>query len=443
MDNLLENFREYRLRFESIKLATNNFAKGNYIAEGGFGKVYRGELVDSNGPTVVAVKRVYNFNDQTDVSFWNEIKLLSSYRHRNMVSFVGFCYESKERIIVYEYAPNGSLDRYLHDPNLTWIQRLNICLGAARGLEYLHDPRGTHKRVLHRDIKSANILLDEKWNAKVADFGLFKYCPASEEHSIHFSNAKGTLGYCAPEYAETMILTKESDVYSFGVVLFEVLCSRSCYDNRYRNEKQTFPHLVKKYYQEKTLDKIIDGKLKQQMEQNSFDTFVKLACQCLEEDRTLRPPMALVVKMLAKALKHQEDFEANSQEAKRRNIVLHNIILKDMDNPLLDFDQICPPGGNNSLVLYTTGVNTNQQAFKDCLRIQLLLKSLNVLYQERNVSIHWDYKEELWRMLGRRVALPRLFIKGRYIGGADEVLQLHEQGKFQPLLTGIPQNILK
>lgn len=111
-----------------------------------------------------------------------------------------------------------------------------------------------------------------------------------------------------------------------------------------------------------------------------------------------------------------------------------------MHNPLLDFQKVCPPGGSDSLILYTTRDNTNQQSFKDCLRIRFLLKDFNILYQERDVSIHWDYKEELWRMLGRQVALPILFIKGRYIGGAEEVLQLHEQGKFQPLLAEIPSS---
>ncbi|CAI9270205.1 unnamed protein product [Lactuca saligna] len=437
----MDNFDKYRLTFEDIRNATNDFGSGNFIAKGGFGEVYKGEFIDSKGVTMGAVKRLDRSINLADITFGTEIMLLSSFRHENIISLIGFCDDGKEKIIVYEYASNKSLDFHLHKPSLTWVQRLKICLGAARGLQYLHDPKGTQQRVLHRDIKSANILLDKDWNAKIADFGLSRQGPANQQHTFLFSTAKGTLGYCDPDYIDKNELTKESDVYSFGVVLFEVLCSRRCVDLNYNDVQKNLAVLVT-CYTEKNIDYIIDDKLKQQMEANSFDTFVKLAYQCLEKDRSHRPPMALVVKRLATALRHQEDFEAKRQKAKRRTVVLRNKLLKELDNPLLDFQKICPPGGRDSLILYTTtGDNTNQQSFKDCLRIRFLLKDFNVLYQERDVTIHWDYKEELWRILGTKVALPRLFIKGRYIGGAEEVLQLHEQGKFQPLLDGIPQVI--
>ncbi|XP_023760689.1 receptor-like protein kinase HERK 1 [Lactuca sativa] len=439
MSSFRDCFDQYKYKLDIINTATNNFADNNYIAEGGFGKVYRGEFLDSKRLTIGAVKRLDRSKEQADISFWREIMLLTSHKHENIISLLGFCNEGEERIIVYEYASNKSLDFHLDKSNLTWIKRLKICLGAARGLACLHDPKGTQQRVLHRDIKSANILLDENWNAKIADFGLSKHGPANQQYTFVFSNPVGTLGYCDPNYIEKNELTKESDVYSFGVVLFEVLCSRPCVDLSCKDVRKNLAELVKSYH-ENNIDEIIDFKLKQQMEQNSRDTFVKLAYQCLEKDSSRRPPMALVVKMLASALKHQEDFEAKGQETKRRNIVLRNIILKELHNPLLDFQKVCPPGGSDSLILYTTRDNTNQQSFKDCLRIRFLLKDFNILYQERDVSIHWDYKEELWRMLGRQVALPILFIKGRYIGGAEEVLQLHEQGKFQPLLAEIPSS---
>ncbi|KAL7615076.1 hypothetical protein Lser_V15G05654 [Lactuca serriola] len=439
MSSFRDCFDQYKYKLDIINTATNNFADNNYIAEGGFGKVYRGEFLDSKRLTIGAVKRLDRSKEQADISFWREIMLLTSHKHENIISLLGFCNEGEERIIVYEYASNKSLDFHLDKSNLTWIKRLKICLGAARGLACLHDPKGTQQRVLHRDIKSANILLDENWNAKIADFGLSKHGPANQQYTFVFSNPVGTLGYCDPNYIDKNELTKESDVYSFGVVLFEVLCSRPCVDLSCKDVRKNLAELVKSYH-ENNIDEIIDFKLKQQMEQNSRDTFVKLAYQCLEKDSSRRPPMALVVKMLASALKHQEDFEAKGQETKRRNIVLRNIILKELHNPLLDFQKVCPPGGSDSLILYTTRDNTNQQSFKDCLRIRFLLKDFNILYQERDVSIHWDYKEELWRMLGRQVALPILFIKGRYIGGAEEVLQLHEQGKFQPLLAEIPSS---
>ncbi|KAL4556111.1 hypothetical protein LXL04_038752 [Taraxacum kok-saghyz] len=227
----MEEFEHLRVQLDVIKHATNNFGATNFIAEGGFGKVYKGEFrggyFNSECLTIGAVKLFDRSKDQADVSFWTEIMLLSKYSHKNLISLLGLCDESGERIIIYEYAPNKSLDFHLLDPNLSWIQRLNICLGTASGLQYLHDPRGTQQRVLHRDIKSANIVLDENRNAKIANFGLSKYGPANQQHTFLFSDAKGTLGYCDPMYIETMILTKESNVYSFGVLLFEILCSRS------------------------------------------------------------------------------------------------------------------------------------------------------------------------------------------------------------------------
>lgn len=304
MSSFRDCFDQYKYKLDIINTATNNFADNNYIAEGGFGKVYRGEFLDSKRLTIGAVKRLDRSKEQADISFWREIMLLTSHKHENIISLLGFCNEGEERIIVYEYASNKSLDFHLDKSNLTWIKRLKICLGAARGLACLHDPKGTQQRVLHRDIKSANILLDENWNAKIADFGLSKHGPANQQYTFVFSNPVGTLGYCDPNYIEKNELTKESDVYSFGVVLFEVLCSRPCVDLSCKDVRKNLAELVKSYH-ENNIDEIIDFKLKQQMEQNSRDTFVKLAYQCLEKDSSRRPPMALVVKMLASALKHQ------------------------------------------------------------------------------------------------------------------------------------------
>ncbi|KAM0029711.1 putative protein kinase RLK-Pelle-CrRLK1L-1 family [Helianthus debilis subsp. tardiflorus] len=150
--------------------------------------------------------------------------VLEGYKHENIVSLLGFCDDSGENILIYEYASKGSLDSYLNNDDLKWIQRLKICIGAARGLAYLHDPNVTHQRVLHRDVKSSNILLDENWNAMIADLGLSKFGPANQQYTFLMSNVVGTIGL----YVETGLLTKESDVYSFGVVLFEVLCGRLC-----------------------------------------------------------------------------------------------------------------------------------------------------------------------------------------------------------------------
>nr|XP_043627866.1 probable receptor-like protein kinase At5g59700 [Erigeron canadensis] len=178
----------------------------------------------------MAIKRLNRQFGQGDPEFLKGIMLLSRYTHQNLISLLGYCDEEDEKVLIYELASKGSLDKHLSDPGLTSAQRIKICLGVAKGLSYLHDPQGTHQRVLHCDIKSANILLDDSLTAKLADFGLSKIGPANQQNSVLLTNALGTAGYCDPLFMTTYTLTKESDVYSFGVVLFEVLCRRLCYE---------------------------------------------------------------------------------------------------------------------------------------------------------------------------------------------------------------------
>ncbi|XP_023754077.1 receptor-like protein kinase HERK 1 [Lactuca sativa] len=321
MSFFIREFAHLKISLESIKSATHNFDACHFIAEGGFGKVYKGEFSRTEGQTIGAVKR---WNNDLDLEFRREIMLLSDNKHENLISLIGYCDEEKERILVYEYAPNKSLDFHLADPKLTWVQRLKICLGAARGLEYLHNPREA-QRVLHCDIKSANILLDENWNAKIADFGFSKYGPANINRSYLMTQAKGTYGYADPEFVETMIYTKESDVYSFGVVLFEVLCSRFCIDFSCDDGRRSLIKWVKKSSKEEIRDKIIDSNLRQQMELPSFDKFVKLALQCVEREPKRRPSMDFVVRTLESALKCQE--KRRFSKIKRASGVLLGIVV--------------------------------------------------------------------------------------------------------------------
>ncbi|CAH1427342.1 unnamed protein product [Lactuca virosa] len=305
MDAILKEFQHLKIQLEAIKSATGNFDNSNLIGKGGFGKVYEGVLSDSYGEVMVAFKRLDRNYGQGDPEFWKEILILSCYTHENLISLLGFCNEDGEKILVYDRAFRGSLDRHLSATNLTWRQRLKICLGAATGLCYLHDPKGTQQRVLHRDIKSSNILLDENWNAKVSDMGLSKLGPANQQHTILVSNVVGTLGYIDPVYMETGILTKESDVYSFGVILFEVLCGRLCFE--YKNGHfQSLVGMWKKSYKQKRLNKIIFKDLKQQMDQRSLETFSDIAYQCLQKSRKRRPMISHVVEKLEIALRFQE-----------------------------------------------------------------------------------------------------------------------------------------
>ncbi|XP_076930575.1 putative serine/threonine-protein kinase PBL9 [Bidens hawaiensis] len=258
------------------------------------------------GLVTVACKRLDPRFGQGHVEFLKEIVMLSKYKHENLVSLLHFCIE---RILVYEFASRGSLDCYLSDPSLTWIQRLKICIGVARALNYLHDPSDTHQRILHRDIKSANILLDEEWNAKVSDFGLSKIGPANQPQTYLISNAVGTPGYCDPLYWETGILSKESDVYSFGVVLFEIMCGRFCCEYRDGSLLGILVPLWKKCYEEKRLDDIIFHGIKEHMKPDSLNTFSTIAYQCLKRARKKRPTMGDIVQKLEIALEQQEIFD--------------------------------------------------------------------------------------------------------------------------------------
>ncbi|PWA54690.1 serine/threonine/dual specificity protein kinase, catalytic domain-containing protein [Artemisia annua] len=295
----MNELEHLQIPLKDILSATNNFHKQNYLGGGEFGngKVYKGELLLSEGLTMVTLKRLDRLlYGQGESEFFEEIRMLSQYKHVNLISLLGFCIEGREMILVYEYASKGSLDRWLTRPDqLSWNKRLHICIGAARGLSFLHYPGddGTLQTLLHRHIQSANILLDQNWNAKIVDNGLSKMDPL------------GTPGYADPLYIETGIVTKESDVYSFGVVLFELLCGRLC--KEYSNgQLNVFVPYWKKAYEENKLEEIIFKDTLQQISPGCLERFSRVAYQCLHEDREERPPMALILTELKIALELQK-----------------------------------------------------------------------------------------------------------------------------------------
>ncbi|KAL8244429.1 hypothetical protein R6Q59_010687 [Mikania micrantha] len=306
----IDQSNHLRLAFEDIKEATQNFT--TLIGRGGYGPVYRGQLSVSGEVRTVAVKRLDNRFGQGLKEFLTEIQMLSRYKHQNIVSLVGFCEELDEKFLIYDYAEHGSLDNYykpLTRRRLTWMQRINICIDAAHGLDHLHNHVAHNQRVIHRDIKSSNILLDRNWKAMIADFGLSKIGRANENDTYLITNASGTHGYCDPAYIRTGILTKESDVYSFGVVLFEVLCGRLCFINVNSEERFLAP-LARRYYEEHKLNLIIDRDLKSYINSDSMRVFSEIAFQCLHDDRERRPSMGMVLQKLEKALECLELEEA-------------------------------------------------------------------------------------------------------------------------------------
>lgn len=289
----------YRFPLIAVHEATDKFSESLVIGIGGFGKVYKGVLSDG---TQVAVKRGAPQSHQGLAEFQTEVEMLSQFRHRHLVSLIGYCDERSEMIIIYEYMENGTLKNHLYGsdlPKLNWRQRLEICIGSARGLHYLHT--SSSKAIIHRDVKSANILLDENLMAKVADFGLSKIGPELDQ--THVSTAvKGSFGYLDPEYMTRQQLTEKSDVYSFGVVMFEILCGRPVIDPSRPRGMVNLVEWVREWQKRGELEKVFDPFLVGKMKTESLEKFVEIAEKCLAEQGVDRPTMGDVLWNLEFAL---------------------------------------------------------------------------------------------------------------------------------------------
>ncbi|EOY03720.1 Malectin/receptor protein kinase family protein isoform 1 [Theobroma cacao] len=295
---------------DEIKAATSDFHEALIIGVGGFGNVYKGFL--DNGETIAAIKRLNPLSRQGAREFKTEIEMLSQLRHIHLVSLIGYCNDNSEMILVYDYMINGTLRDHLYDTKndpLTWKQRLKICHGAAIGLNYLHTE--VKYTIIHRDVKTSNILLDEKFSAKVSDFGLSKMDPKID---VVNTGVKGTWGYLDPEYARGHALTEKSDVYSFGVVLFEVLCARKALDQKLAVDQVNLAHWVKKCIADGPLYQIIDPRLRGKISPECFKVFVEIAESCIQEAGVNRPLMNDVMEKLGFALELQETADAGKEK---------------------------------------------------------------------------------------------------------------------------------
>ncbi|KAG2623503.1 leucine-rich repeat receptor protein kinase HPCA1-like isoform X1 [Panicum virgatum] len=286
--------------FEELRKITNNFSEANDIGNGGYGKVYRGTLPSGQ---LVAVKRSQQGSLQGSLEFRTEIELLSRVHHKNVVSLVGFCLDQDEQILVYEYVPNGTLKESLTGKSgvrLDWRRRLRVVLGAAKGVAYLHEL--ADPAIVHRDIKSSNVLLDERLNAKVSDFGLSK--PLGEDGRGQVTTqVKGTMGYLDPEYYMTQQLTEKSDVYSFGVLMLEVATARKPLERgRYivREVKAALDRSKDLYGLHELLDPAL-GAAPSALA--GLEQYVDLALRCVEEAGADRPSMGEAVGEIERMVK--------------------------------------------------------------------------------------------------------------------------------------------
>ncbi|CAL5344666.1 hypothetical protein CsSME_00032419 [Camellia sinensis var. sinensis] len=280
----------------TLSSATDNFSASNKLGQGGFGPVYKGQLLDGRE---VAVKRLSSCSEQGLDEFTNEVLLILKLQHKNLVRLLGFCIDGEEKLLIYEYMPNGSLDVFLFDPRkraqMNWSSRLNIINGIARGMLYLHED--SRLRIIHRDLKPSNVLLDSELNPKISDFGMARIFGGSDG-ATNTTKIVGTYGYMAPEFAMEGLYSIKSDVFSFGVLLIEIITGRR---NANFHLTKCAPSLIAYVWQlwneGKGLE-LIDPLLTESCDLDEFLRYMHIGLLCVQEDTYDRPTMSSVVVML-------------------------------------------------------------------------------------------------------------------------------------------------
>lgn len=311
------NLKEFT--FADLKSTTKNFKSDTLLGEGGFGKVYKGWIDErtyapskSGSGMVVAIKKLNPESMQGFQEWQSEVNFLGRLSHPNLVKLLGYCWEDKELLLVYEFMQKGSLENHLFrkNPNiepLSWDIRLNIAIGAARGLTFLHT---SDKKVIYRDFKASNILLDGNYNAKISDFGLAKLGPSGGDSHVS-TRVMGTYGYAAPEYIATGHLYVKSDVYGFGVVLLEMLSGQRAFDTKRPTGQQNLIEWLKPLLSQKKKLKtsVMDARIEGQYSSKAMFQAAQLTLKCLEVDPKNRPSMKEVVEVL-------EQIEAMKEKPK-------------------------------------------------------------------------------------------------------------------------------
>ncbi|XP_024995120.1 cysteine-rich receptor-like protein kinase 2 [Cynara cardunculus var. scolymus] len=309
--NLLNilNSSSLNFKYSMIEKATSSFDEANKLGQGGFGTVYKGVL--PNG-VEIAAKRLFVNHQHRAGDFYNEVNIISSVEHKNLVKLVGFSCLGPESVLIYEYLPNRSLDHFIFDAvrgkELNWAKRFDIIVGTAEGLAYLHENSKT--RIIHRDIKAANILLDSKLRAKIADFGLARSFQQDKNHIS--TGIAGTLGYMAPEYISHGHLTEKADVYSFGVLLLEVVTGMQNRGTQTAEYTHNLVSIVWKHFKEGTVEEVFDPNmmLSDDNVKKEVEKVVQIGLLCTQEVPSLRPTMSMALQMLSKNI-HPLPFPSN------------------------------------------------------------------------------------------------------------------------------------
>ncbi|KAG7547844.1 Protein kinase domain [Arabidopsis suecica] len=295
-----KNIEAKSFKFRELATATNSFRQEFLIGEGGFGRVYKGKMEKTG--QVVAVKQLDRNGLQGNREFLVEIFRLSLLHHPNLANLIGYCLDGDQRLLVYEFMPLGSLEDHLLDVGagqqpLDWNSRIRIALGAAKGLEYLHEK--ANPPVIYRDFKSSNILLNGDLDAKLSDFGLAKLGSVGDTQNVS-SRVTGIYGYCAPEYQKTGQLTVKSDVYSFGVVLLELITGKRVIDTTRPSQEQNLVTWAQPIFKEPNrFPELADPLLRGEFPEKSLNQAVAVAAMCLQEEPIVRPLISDVVTALS------------------------------------------------------------------------------------------------------------------------------------------------
>ncbi|KAL6972863.1 non-specific serine,threonine protein kinase [Sarracenia purpurea var. burkii] len=281
---------------KELHAATNNFNYDNKLGEGGFGSVYWGQLWDGSQ---IAVKRLKVWSNKADMEFAVEVEVLARVRHKNLLNLRGYCAEGQERLIVYDYMPNLSLLSHLHGHHsaeclLDWNRRMNIAIGSAEGIAYLHHYATPH--IIHRDVKASNVLLDSNFQAKVADFGFAKLIPDGATHVT--TRVKGTLGYLAPEYAMLGKVSESCDVYSFGILLLELASGKKPLEKLSASMKRTITNWALPLACERKFSELADPQLNGKYVEDELKRVVFIGLVCAQSRPEKRPTMLEVVELL-------------------------------------------------------------------------------------------------------------------------------------------------